>query len=138
MRVRAIGIIVVLACLVGGVVIGGQVAEDTKIPLGAHLFIAPMDGFERYLAAALTKKKVPLVVAIDRDRADFEVTGASDGLKPGWTRSLFGSDDQASISVTNLTTHVVAFAYTVSHKGSKQSAAEACAKHLKAYIEGKK
>lgn len=119
---------------------------DKAIPAGAKIFISPMpNGFETYLAAGIINKKVPVVITTLEDKADFVVSGISNSEKAGWAKMLFmGSDssnDQASIKVTNRKTGVVAFAYAV-HKGSSvrgaQSAAEACAKHLKEYIERKK
>jgi hypothetical protein len=124
----------------------GAELADKAIPSGARIYIAPMpSGFETYLAAGIVIKKVPVVITTLEDKADFVISGISNTEKAGWAKMLFmGSDnsnDQASIKVTNRKTGVVAFAYAV-HKGSSvrgtQSAAEACAKHLKEYIESKK
>lgn len=120
-------------------------ANSTAIPRGAKVFIAKMEGgFETYLAAGIVKKKVPVVIVTDIEKADFEITGVSETDKAGWAKMLFmGSDasrEQASIKLVNRSTGEVVFAYNV-HKGNsargKQSAAEACAKHLKKKIEGK-
>lgn len=109
------------------------------------MYIAKMEaGFETYLSAGIVKKKVPVVIVTDRQKADFEITGVSETDKAGWAKMLFmGTDasrEQASIKVVNLATGEVVFGYNV-HKGNsargKQSAAEACAKHLKKKIEGK-
>ena len=123
----------------------GAKIEDTSIPAGSRVYIAPMPGgFETYLAAGLVQKKVPLVVTVKEDTADYVITGISSTEKAGWAKMLFmGSDssnDMASIKVVNRKTNVVAFAYAV-HKGNSvrgaQSAAEACAKHLKEKMENK-
>jgi hypothetical protein len=48
------------------------------------------------------------------------------------------SDEQASISVTDLKSGEIVYAYSANKKNSahgKQSSAEACAKHLKEAIE---
>jgi hypothetical protein len=120
-------------------------AADKVIPPHARVFITPIEGgFETYLAAAFVKKDVPLTVVTIKEKADFEISGISDSEKAGWAKmAFFGSGqskEQASIKVTNLKSGVVAFAYAV-NKGSashgKQSAAEACAKHLKDRIEGR-
>lgn len=119
--------------------------EDKKVPAGSRVFVAPMDnGFETYIIAGLQQKKVPLIVVMDRSKADFEISGVSESEKANWAKMLFMGNDlskeQASIKVTNLKTGVVAFAYSV-NKGSsargKQSAGEACAKHIKEKIEGR-
>ena len=123
----------------------GGSAETKVIPPHSRVFITPIEGgFDTYLSAALVKKEVPLTVVTLKEKADFEITGIADTEKAGWAKMMFlgsgQSNEQASIKVTNLKTGVVAFAYAA-NKGSayrgKQSAAESCAKHLKARIEGK-
>ena len=50
------------------------------------------------------------------------------------------TDEQASVALTDLKTSEVIFAYAVNKQNAfrgRQSAAESCAKHLKARIEGK-
>jgi hypothetical protein len=115
-----------------------------NLPVGSKVYIEPMDGFENYLAAALQKKKVQLMVVADRQAADFIITGTAQHEKAGWAKVAFQgsihSDDQASISVVNSKTSAVVFAYAVNKKNTvhgEQTTAEACAKHLQAHIEGK-
>jgi hypothetical protein len=124
---------------------GGGSAESKVIQPGSKVFITPIEGgFDTYLSAALVKKEVPLTVVTIKEKADFEITGIAESEKAGWAKMAFlgsgQSNEQASIKVTNLKTGVVAFAYAA-NKGSaargKQSAAESCAKHLKARIEGR-
>ena len=113
------------------------------IPPGSKLYIAPMDnGFETYLAAGIQKKNVPLIVTMREDAADFTASGISKSERAGWAKMLFigtdASNDEASIKITNRKTGVIAFAYAVKKSDSNngpQSTAEACAKHLKEYIE---
>jgi hypothetical protein len=134
--------IVVLVLSMAGVS-HAQVAMN--LPAGSKVYIEPMDGgFDTYLAAALRKKKVQVVVVADRDAADFVVTGSADHEKAGWAKVAFErnihSDDQASISVISTRTSEVVFAYAVNKKNTwhgEQTTAEACAKHLQAHIEGK-
>jgi len=123
----------------------GGSAESKVIPPQSKVFITPIEGgFDTYLSAALIKKEVPLTVVTIKEKADFEITGIAESDKAGWAKMMFlgngQSNEQASIKVTNLKTGVVAFAYAA-NKGSaargKQSAAESCAKHLKARIEGR-
>jgi hypothetical protein len=121
----------------------GRMLTSGKIKSGARVFISPMEGgFENFIAAGFQKKQVPLVVVIDRDKADYEISGISDSEKAGWAKMLFlgsqQSNEEASIKVTDLRTGQVVFAYSVhktnSYKG-RQSAGEACAKHLKKAVE---
>ncbi len=123
----------------------GGSAESKVIPPHSKVFITPIEGgFDTYLSAALVKKEVPLTVITVKEWADFEITGIAESEKAGWAKMMFmgsgQSNEQASIKVVNLKTGVVAFAYAA-NKGSatrgKQSAAESCAKHLKARIEGR-
>jgi len=124
---------------------GGGSAESKVIPPGSKVFITPIEGgFDTYLSAAMVKKEVPLTVVTIKEKADFEITAIAESEKAGWAKMAFlgssQSNEQASIKVVNLKTGVVAFAYAA-NKGSatrgKQSAAESCAKHLKARMEGK-
>lgn len=140
---RKIAFIVALLSLL--CLVPGSVAQQTgAIPAGSKVFIGPMDGFETYMKAALDKKKVPLNIVQSKDEADFEMTGTSNSQKAGAAKIiLFGSwhsREEASISLINLKTSEVAFAYSVHKENSahgKQSSAEACAKHIKEKIEEK-
>ena len=108
------------------------------------VFIAPMGGFETYLAAAFEKKKVPLTIVADQARAAYVITGTSDERKAGVAKMLvFGqihSDDAASVQMINQKTGAVVFAYAVNKKNTlhgQQTTAEACAKHLKEQLQKK-
>src|SRR5882672_4252280 len=87
----------------------GQMAavKDAKIPAYAKVYVAPMEGgFENYVIAGLRNKKVPLVVVVDRGKAEYEISGVSESEKAGWAKMLFmgsqQSNEQASIKVANL------------------------------------
>ena len=117
---------------------------STKIIPGSKVYITPMDGFENYLAAALGKKKVQLIPVTDKDQADYVITGTSLDKKAGWAKIVFmgniHSDNAASITMSDRKTGAIVYAYAVDKKSTmhgQQTTAEACAKHLKAHIEGK-
>jgi hypothetical protein len=118
-------------------------ALDKPIPRGAKVFIAPVEGgFENYLAAAIQQKNVPVVVVTNRDKAQFEVSGVAETEKAGWAKMLFvrsaASTEEAGIKIVDLKSDEVVFAYAVHKTNSvrgKQSAAEACAKHMKEKVE---
>ncbi|HKE35639.1 MAG TPA: hypothetical protein VKB66_10565 [Candidatus Acidoferrum sp.] len=126
---------------------GKSVDQSKKgIERGSRIYIAPIEGgFDTFLAAAIIKKQVPVTVVTDRTKADYEVTGISSTEKAGWAKMLFmgvdNSNDMASIKVVEIKSNEVVYGYSVrkgnSYRG-KQSAAEACAKHLKERIEGGK
>jgi hypothetical protein len=114
---------------------------DTRIPRNAKVYLAPMDGFEIYLAAALRKKEVPLVMITDRDQADFEITGTHEKKEAGWAKTIFISPQPsatASMQVVNLKTKVVVYAdsshRTTANRGER-STSEKLAKYLKKKIE---
>jgi hypothetical protein len=118
------------------------IAYESKIPANSKVYVAPMDGFETYVIAAIRTKNVPVQVVADKDKADYELAGTSDSQKPGWAKTIFlgqaRTDEQASVTLTNIKTSEVVFAYTVNKQNAfrgKQSAAEACAKHLKDFVE---
>jgi hypothetical protein len=121
------------------------------IPRNSRFYIAPMksedsekpiEGFESYLAAAIRKKNVPIIMVADRSQADFEITGTADKKGAGWAKKVFLGDwrgsASASMQVTNLHTGVVAYA-DASHRSSAnkglRSSAEKLAKYLKKKIE---
>ena len=121
-----------------------KAALEKPIPRGARVFIAPVEGgFENYLAAAIQQKKVPVVVVTNRAKAEFEISGVAETEKAGWAKMLFmksgSSQEQAGIKIVRIESDEVVFAYAV-HKANSarghQSAAEACAKHMKEKVEG--
>lgn len=144
-QILAAFVLVVAATIV--VAQEGKSVDQSKkaIERSSKIFIAPIEGgFDTFLAAAIIKKQVPVVVTTDRTKADYEITGISSTEKAGWAKMLFmgvdNSNDMASIKVVELKSNEVVYGYSVrkgnSYRG-KQSAAEACAKHLKEKIEGK-
>jgi hypothetical protein len=152
-------------------------AQAPQIKAGAAVYIEPMGGYETYLAAAIAKKNVPLIVVADKDKAEYIIrsnvsqqvpaqpavvvnssnvnnntvnsTNVNNGGKDTWEQSKARADARraaraalgstnASISVIDAKSSQVVFAYSVDKHGTthqSQSAAEACAKHLKEFIE---
>jgi hypothetical protein len=114
-----------------------------KIPAGAKVYVAPIaGGFDTYIIAGFQQKKVQLVIVTDRSKAEYEISGFSESDKAGWAKMLFlgsqHSNEQVSIKMVNLKTEEVVFSYSVNKMNSvrgKQSAGEACAKHIKHEIE---
>jgi hypothetical protein len=140
------------------------VAQSLTIKSGSTVFIAPMDGYETYLMAAFAKKHVPLIVVADRTKADYIIrstfthsqpSGPSvvinnsnengvgnnafqSGFQTGAAERAAHGTTSASISVIDGRTSQIVFAYSVGKDRATnqiQSAAEACAKHLKEFIE---
>lgn len=142
----SIAVIVLLGCLAGPQIANAQSSAptdpiDTRIPRNSRVYLAPMEGFEQYLAAAFRKKSVPLLIVTDRELADFEITGTHEKKDAGWAKTIFLGGKpaaSASIQVVNLRTKVVVYADS-SHRDSanrgERSTAEKLAKYLKRSME---
>jgi hypothetical protein len=122
------------------------------IPRNSKIYIAPMlsedpgqsqsQGFETYLAAALRKKEVPLLIVADQSQADFIIEGTADKKAAGLAKKIllgdFRKSTSASMTVTNLRTGVVAYADSSDKSSANRglrSSAEKLAKYLKKKIE---
>jgi hypothetical protein len=72
------------------------------IPRNSKVYIAPMlsedpgqsqsQGFETYLAAALRKKEVPLLIVADQSQADFIIEGTADKKAAGLAKKILLGD----------------------------------------------
>lgn len=135
---KKIGLVVLLL----GSISFAQVARPT-------VYIEPQNGFETYIAAAISKKNVPADVVTDKSKATYVLKAAPVEIKQESTggkiaRCLFaycaGIEDKGSVSVQLIETSSskMLWAYSVNKQrsGSKneQSMAEAIAKHLKEYL----
>lgn len=114
------------------------------------IYIAPDNGYESYLAGAFTKKNVPAQIVQSAEASDYILKPAPVEQKPESTggkiaRCLFAycvgieGSQTASVSLIDTKTNTVVWAYNVRKDGSSnfQSSAEACAKHLKKWLEQK-
>ena len=140
-----ITILTILITLVSSQVAFSQ-KSNSIVPPSAKVFIGPMsDGFDKYLVAALSAKKVPVQIVTAKADAAFEIVGTSESKKAGAAKMIimgsWHSTEQASITVTNLKTGEVVWGYSVNKADSmhgKRSTAESCAKNLKKKIESGK
>lgn len=115
------------------------------------VYIEPQQGFETYLAAAMTKKSVPADIVTDPTKATYvlktapvEIQKESTGGKV--VRCLFaycaGIEDKGTVSVqlveTNSSKEMWAYSVNKQRGGkNEQSMAEAVAKHFKEFLEKK-
>ncbi len=130
---------------------------QSPVPIGSKIAIAPMGGFDTYLAAAIQKEKVPVILTIDKDNADLGLA-TSEQFSNGWLFASAGEGNaswangsgsasstsnakgkstrtvEIGIMLVNLKTKQVVWAYEVHKSKYQQSAAEDCAKHLKKFI----
>jgi hypothetical protein len=143
---------------------GAASPEDgMAIPPGSKVYVRPMGGFETHIIAALKKKKLPLVVVIAPEDAEFEISGTTNIREPSkGVKVLEGIGEIAagvsrtesaglprkmvvSISVRNVGTGAVILEHSVSKRTTaralahyQQSAAEECVDQLKKKISERK
>ena len=141
-------------------------AQTTQLHSGSTVYIEPMNGYETYLAAAIAKKQVPMIVVADKDKADYIIkstvsqrastapavvvnnttnvnsSGGNDAFNQGMQRAAAAraarGATSASISIIDAHSSQIVLAYAVGKAGNTnqiQSAAEACTKHLKEFME---
>src|SRR5262245_44842788 len=115
------------------------------------VYIEPQQGFETYLAAAMTKKGVPADIVTDPTKATYVLRAAPVEIQKESTggkvvRCLFancaGIEDKGTVSVQliEVSSSKEMWAYSVNkQRGGKnqQSMAEAVAKHFKEFLEKK-
>jgi hypothetical protein len=58
------------------------IAQTPTIHSGATVYIEPMDGYETYLAAAIAKKQVPLIVVLDKNKATYIIHSTINHIQP--------------------------------------------------------
>jgi hypothetical protein len=120
-----------------------RIPINSKVYIGS--FVAEGDhdtGFGVYLAAAIRKKNVPVILVTNLNDADFEISGTADKKSAGLAKKIllgdFHATTSASIQMVNTKTGVVAYADS-SHRDSAargmRSSAEKLAKYLKKKIE---
>ncbi len=115
------------------------------------VYIEPQQGFETYLAAAISKKSVPVDIVTDSTKATYVLKSAPVDIQKESTggkvvRCLFaycaGIEDKGAVSVQLIetTSSKELWAYSVNkQRGGKneQSMAEAVAKHFKEFLNRK-
>jgi hypothetical protein len=115
---------------------------------GPKIYIAPANGFETFLSAAFTKKNVPATPTQNSDGADFvlQSTPPQQNRKSTGSiiaRCLFAScigalgTNNVSVQLIDTKTRSAVWAYSVKTQGygNVQTTAEACAKHLKNWLD---
>jgi hypothetical protein len=133
---------VVALTLVLGALAG---AQALRVPANATVFIEESE-FGQALSAAIIKKKVPVLVSTNREKAEFVITETSNATKEGTGERVAkvlafgvfagsGKTYEASVTVTN-PDGVIVFAHNAK-KGDIRGAAEDVANKLKDHITKK-
>ena len=137
---RMIFSLVATGCLVTSVM-----AQKQSLPT---LFVEQStEGFETYMAAAITKKNVPVIVVTSAEKADYVLKATQVQTEQVTTgkrvvNCLFaycaGNNDKGNVSVQLVQGDTIAWSYSVNKaRGEKnrQALAEAIAKHLKEFVQ---
>ncbi|HMJ07592.1 MAG TPA: hypothetical protein VK468_01220, partial [Pyrinomonadaceae bacterium] len=105
----------------------------TRIPKNSTIYINPMEGgFDTYVTAAIQKKKIPLRIVADRDKADFEIKGTVEKQKAGWAKTIFISPLPAidsTMQIIDVRSGVVAYSIS-STKANARRGRKGSAEHL--------
>ena len=76
-------------------------AQAPQLKSGSTIYIEPMDGYETYLAAAIVKKHVPLVVVADKDKADYIVRSTVNHTTPNQPAVVVSNSNVNNNNVNN-------------------------------------
>jgi hypothetical protein len=76
-------------------------AQTPQLKSGSTIYIEPMDGYETYLAAAIVKKHVPLVVVADKDKADYIVRSTVNHATPNQPAVVVSNSNVNNNNVNN-------------------------------------
>lgn len=69
--------------------------ENGLIPANSKIFIAPMEnGLDGFIAPEIVKKRLPLIVVLNEQDADYILTGASIKADDRWYNTIFGGKDK--------------------------------------------
>lgn len=108
-----------------------------SIPANAKIYIDATSGFDKYLSAALAKKRVPLTITTQKEEADYELQALS-AAQPipasDWQRLWLRGYGEAGIRVIDLHTGNTVFYSGLNRNQSLHTwdtAAKACAGNLK-------
>jgi hypothetical protein len=111
---------------------------------GAKLFLEPMGGFEQFVSDAIVKKKVPVVVVKEREKADFVMSGEAHVKKPGWKGVVLDTHGKGSVSLKDARTGNVVFVHDFKKVDQMEAEyyiyqhwANQCAAHLRKAMEKK-
>ena len=133
------------------------IAQMPQIKSGATVYIEPMNGYETYLAAAIVKEHVPLVVVAEKDKADYIIRSTVTQTTPSQPAVVINNTNangsnvrgnggsyaaalaasrsvSASIAVVDPRSSQIVFASSADSYGF-MGTAEWCAKQLKKFIE---
>jgi hypothetical protein len=76
-------------------------AQSPHIRSGSTVYIEPMGGYETYLAAAIQKKNVPLIVVTDKAKADFVISSTISRNEPAQPGIVINNRASANVGNNN-------------------------------------
>ncbi len=81
-------------------------AQGHRIPDGSKVFVSEMEGnLHTYIAAEITKKKLPVVVVTNENEADYVISGATLKGDNKWYQTVLGTGkdkNEGSIQVVSV------------------------------------
>jgi hypothetical protein len=93
-------------------------APVPKVPAGSKVFIAPMDGFDRYFRAAKATSggELPLVFVATRAEAEYEISGITSEVTPTLeenVRDRRTTRQDTTVSMTRIASGETVFTHSV-------------------------
>jgi hypothetical protein len=76
-------------------------AQSPHFKSGATIYIESTDGYETYLAAALMKENVPVVIVTQKEQADYIVTGRVVHNEPSHAAVVINNSASASVDTSD-------------------------------------
>lgn len=73
-------------------------AQVPQIKSGSNVYIEPMGGYESYLSAAILRKRVPLVVVTDKDKANYVIRSIVTQNVPSTPQVVINNSATATIN----------------------------------------
>jgi hypothetical protein len=124
-------------------------AQTARIKSGSTVYIEPDGGYETYLSAAIIKKHVPVIVVVNKEKAQYVIQSTVSQSQPNQSAIVVnnniggryspGADPtfpSTSIAVVDANSSEVVFAYSAG-PAVRGRTADRCADHLKKFIEKK-
>ena len=111
-----------------------------------RIYIPPQDGYETYLAAALLKKHVPVVITQNKEQAQFILAGGAKSKEDSTGSKVLNCLVMFCVGITGTTDATVqlvtptgeirwAYSTRIGFKDDFRRSAEDLAKHLKKFLE---
>jgi hypothetical protein len=96
-------------------------AQAPHVRSGSTVYIEPDNGYETYFAAAFAKKHVPLVVVMDKSKAQYVITSTVEHTVPNQPAVVVNNTHIVSANSDNRVGHSGGYAALLAAQGSTAS-----------------